>query len=146
MPVRLHLTVKLPVQVKFDKGSIVSLRLLPVARTQQLPAGLARELCRYFNGKKIKFRTKLDLSSGTAFQQKVWRALQTIPPGQTRSYSWIAKMIGKPRAVRAVGAACGANPVPILVPCHRAVRSDGGLGGFSAGLKWKKRLLEIEAG
>ena len=92
----------------------------------------------------MKFHCRLDLSSGTLFQQKVWRALQTIPRGETRSYAWVAKKIGKPKAARAVGAACGANPVPIIVPCHRVIAGDGSLGGFGGGPALKKRLLALE--
>jgi methylated-DNA-[protein]-cysteine S-methyltransferase len=83
-------------------------------------------------------------AAGKPFQQKVWRVLQTIPHGQTRSYAWVAKEIGRPTAVRAVGAACGANPVGIIVPCHRVAASDGSLGGYTGGLKWKRRLLKLE--
>jgi O-6-methylguanine DNA methyltransferase len=86
----------------------------------------------------------LDLSNGTAFQRSVWRVMQKIPPGQTRSYGEIAQAIGKPEAVRAVGGACGANPIPILVPCHRVLAAGGKLGGFSGGLKWKRELLARE--
>ena len=87
----------------------------------------------------------LDLSAGTQFQQQVWQALRTIPRGETRSYAWVARQIGRPKAARAVGAACGANPVLLLVPCHRVVASDGTLGGFSCGLPLKRRLLALEA-
>jgi O-6-methylguanine DNA methyltransferase len=86
----------------------------------------------------------LDLSAGTPFQQTVWRALGKIPVGQTLSYGEIARAIGKPKAVRAVGGACGANPIPVLVPCHRVVAANGKLGGFSGGLDWKRTLLEHE--
>jgi methylated-DNA-[protein]-cysteine S-methyltransferase len=108
------------------------------------PAKLARQLKAYLSGKPVRFGGRLDLSFGTPFQQKVWRAMLAIPRGQTRSYAWIAKKIGKPKAVRAVGAACGANPVPIVVPCHRVVASDGSLGGFGGGLALKKQLLKLE--
>ena len=81
---------------------------------------------------------------GTVFQRKVWDALRRIPAGATRTYSQIANDIGAPAAVRAVGSACGANPVALLVPCHRAIRTDGGLGGYAWGLQRKKRLLERE--
>lgn len=74
----------------------------------------------------------------------MWRALLKIPRGETRSYAWVARQIGKPRATRAVGAACGANPVPIVVPCHRVIASDGSLGGFGGGLAWKRKLLRLE--
>lgn len=81
---------------------------------------------------------------GTAFQERVWDALRTIPPGSTRSYGEIAAQVGSPRASRAVGQACGANPVLLLVPCHRATRKNGELGGFSSGLSLKKALLAWE--
>jgi len=81
---------------------------------------------------------------GTVFQRKVWEQLRRIPAGETRTYQEIARAIGAPAAVRAVGSACGANPVALLVPCHRAIRTDGGLGGYAWGLARKKRLLEIE--
>jgi methylated-DNA-[protein]-cysteine S-methyltransferase len=86
----------------------------------------------------------LDVSAGTPFQRRVWRQLRRIPTGQTRTYAWIAAVLRQPRAARAVGNACGANPIPLLVPCHRVVPCAGGLGGFSGPLAWKKRLLELE--
>lgn len=87
----------------------------------------------------------LDISDGTVFQQNVWKELLKIPWGKTKTYGEIAHKLGNPKLARAVGAACGANPIPIFIPCHRVVSSDGSLGGFSAGLKWKKLLLEIES-
>src|SRR5688572_30737279 len=87
----------------------------------------------------------LDFSKGTPFQQKVWHALLEIPAGETRSYGEIAAAVGEPGAARAVGAACGANPIPVLVPCHRVLAAHKKLGGFSAGLKWKRLLLAREA-
>jgi len=106
---------------------------------------LQRDLRDYFEGKPVEFRYPLDLAGATLFQRAVWRALRRIPYGQTRSYAQIARAIGRPRAFRAVGAACGSNPLPLLIPCHRAVASHGGLGGFSYGLRWKKYLLSLEA-
>ena len=85
-----------------------------------------------------------DLSVGTEFQQNVWRAMTKIPFGQTSSYGGLAQDIGKPKAVRAVGGACGANPIPVLVPCHRVLAANGKLGGFSGGLDWKRTLLARE--
>jgi AraC family transcriptional regulator of adaptative response/methylated-DNA-[protein]-cysteine methyltransferase len=82
---------------------------------------------------------------GTAFQRRVWRALQHVPPGETRTYGELAAAIGQPGAARAVGAACGANPVAVAVPCHRAVRGDGGLGGYRWGVPRKAALLERES-
>jgi O-6-methylguanine DNA methyltransferase len=85
-----------------------------------------------------------DLSAGTDFQQRVWKALQQIAFGQTRTYAEIAASINNPRAVRAVGGACGANPIPVLIPCHRVLASHNKIGGFSGGLNWKRILLECE--
>jgi O-6-methylguanine DNA methyltransferase len=85
-----------------------------------------------------------DLSAGTEFQQHVWKALQEIAFGETRTYAEIANLLKNPRAVRAVGGACGANPIPVLIPCHRVLASKNKLGGFSGGLNWKRILLECE--
>lgn len=100
-------------------------------------------LADYFSGRAPQ-PPALDLGCGSTFQQRVWRALRTIAPGETRSYAWVAAAIGAPGAARAVGAACGANPVPIFVPCHRVVRADGALGGFSGGISIKRLLLQLE--
>lgn len=86
----------------------------------------------------------LDWSSGTDFQKRVWQALLEIPTGETRSYGDLALKLGVEGGARAVGTACGANPIPVLVPCHRVLAADQGLGGFSGGLDWKRRLLERE--
>lgn len=86
----------------------------------------------------------LDVSRGSDFQQRVWRALLGIKSGQTQSYGAIAKSIGSPQAGRAVGGACGANPIPLLVPCHRVLAANQKIGGFSGGLGWKKKLLARE--
>jgi O-6-methylguanine DNA methyltransferase len=107
---------------------------------------LPNRLQRYFNGKKILFTDRLDLSSATTFQRAVWNATLSIPYGETRTYAWVAQQIGKPRALRAVGRALARNQFPIIVPCHRVIASDGNLGGFSGGLVLKKRLLGLESG
>ena len=106
---------------------------------------LARQLKQYALGKSVRWSVPVDLSSGTSFQQKVWRVLTKIPRGETRSYRWVAQKIGKPKASRAVGAACGANPVPVIVPCHRVVASDGSLGGFGGGLPMKSVCWLVES-
>lgn len=103
-------------------------------------------LQRYFSGKRVSFDLLLDLGYYTTFQQAVWKATVEVPYGETRPYAWIAKRIKKPKAVRAVGQALGANPVPVLVPCHRVVRATGGIGGFSGGAGMKEKLLNLEAG
>jgi O-6-methylguanine DNA methyltransferase len=84
------------------------------------------------------------LSGATPFQAKVWAALRRIPAGGTQSYGQVAATVGAPKAARAVGGACGANPVPLLIPCHRVLASGGGLGGFSGGRRWKRKLLGVE--
>ncbi|MGB1141069.1 MAG: methylated-DNA--[protein]-cysteine S-methyltransferase [Halioglobus sp.] len=103
----------------------------------------ARQLREYFNGKRQHFDLPL-APGGTDFQRTVWRALRDIPYGEVRSYRDIALAIGRASAVRAVGAANGRNPVPIVVPCHRVIGSDGSLTGFAGGLDAKKRLLQCE--
>jgi methylated-DNA-[protein]-cysteine S-methyltransferase len=102
-----------------------------------------KQLEEYFQGKRHRFSLSLD-ASGTAFQHRVWRALQNIPYGELRSYRDIAEETGNRKAVRAVGSANGKNPVPIIVPCHRVIGSNGSLTGFAGGLAAKKDLLELE--
>ena len=80
----------------------------------------------------------------TAFQRRVWQALRAIPPGETRTYAEVARVIGRPGAARAVGAACARNPLALVIPCHRVVRGDGGLGGYAWGVGRKRRLLQRE--
>ncbi len=101
------------------------------------------ELRRYLAGERVQFTCPLDLH-GTAFQIMVWEELFRIPYGQTRTYREIAYAIGRPKAVRAVGAANGANPVAIIVPCHRVIGSDGTLTGYGGGLPTKAWLLSLE--
>ena len=103
-----------------------------------------RELREYFAGERRSFSVPLD-ASGTAFQKKAWAALLTIPYGETRSYGQLAAQVGNPKASRAVGAANGRNPISIIVPCHRAIASDGALTGFAGGLDAKRHLLALEA-
>ena len=104
-----------------------------------------RQLQDYFAGKLERFTVPLDFASGTDFQRKVWTALTTIPFGETRSYAQIATLIGHPKAVRAVGAANGKNPISIIAPCHRVIGSNGKLTGFAGGLEAKALLLGLEA-
>lgn len=102
-----------------------------------------QQLQEFLTGTRQEFTLALDLR-GTAFQMSVWQALTQIPFGQTRSYSEIAEQVGKPNAVRAVGTANGANPIPILVPCHRVIGKNAALTGFRGGLQMKEALLQIE--
>lgn len=98
----------------------------------------------FFRGQLENFDCRLDLGQGTLFQQRVWRQLGKIPYGKTRSYQWLAKAIGQPLACRAVGAANGRNPVPVIIPCHRVIQTNGHLGGFTGGLDLKRILLDLE--
>jgi methylated-DNA-[protein]-cysteine S-methyltransferase len=102
------------------------------------------QLKSYFAGERKAFDLPLVLE-GTEFQKKVWTALQDIPYGETVSYKLLAERVGSPKAVRAVGAANGANPIPIIIPCHRVIGNDGSLTGFGGGLPLKRRLLELES-
>jgi O-6-methylguanine DNA methyltransferase len=115
----------------------------PLAETPAVVKTLARELERYFAKGEWRFSVPLDLSAGTEFDRAVWKALRRIPAGRTRTYGGVASMLGRPRAARAVGNACGRNPVPLVVPCHRVVAA-GGIGGFGLGLDLKRRLLALE--
>ncbi len=99
----------------------------------------------YFAGVRVDFaEIPFDPSAGTPFQRRVWDAARGIPFGAARTYGELAASIGAPGAARAVGSALGANPACIVVPCHRIIAADGGLGGFSTGLDWKRRLLALE--
>ena len=103
-----------------------------------------RQLLDYLAGRRDSFDVPLDLSRGTPFQRAVWRTLQRVPYGKLRSYQWIAIRVGGRRYARAVGNAVGANPLPIVIPCHRIVAQDASLGGFSGGLPMKRKLLTLE--
>jgi AraC family transcriptional regulator of adaptative response/methylated-DNA-[protein]-cysteine methyltransferase len=109
---------------------------------QPLPE-VKKAILDFIGGEASLARVPLDIR-GTVFQRRVWDELRRIPRGETRTYRQIARAVGAPEAVRAVGSACGANPVALVVPCHRAVRSDGGLGGYAWGLGRKKKLLALE--
>ena len=98
----------------------------------------------YLGGEVVDFPDKLDLAGTTRFQQSVWQITRAIPYGETRSYAWVAGQLGLPKAARAVGQALGRNPLPIVVPCHRVIGSDGSLVGFGAGVQTKKHLLRLE--
>jgi methylated-DNA-[protein]-cysteine S-methyltransferase len=105
--------------------------------------GAVEQLRDYFAGRRRDFDLRLD-PRGTEFQLRTWRALRDIPYGATATYADIARAIGKPKAVRAVGAANGRNPLPIVVPCHRVIGSDGSLTGFGGGTDVKRKLLQLE--
>ena len=102
-----------------------------------------KQLEEYFDGSRTVFSLPLDIR-GTEFQKSVWDALKKVPYGETRSYGEIARYIGKPKAARAVGNANRKNPIPIIIPCHRIIGSDGSMVGFGGGIPLKKKLLELE--
>ncbi len=99
----------------------------------------------YFYGADVSFPDKLDLSQAAPFQRQVWEITRHIPYGETRSYGWVAEQLGKPEALRAVGQALSKNPLPIIIPCHRVIATNGRVGGFSGGTEMKRRLISLEA-
>ncbi|PIV24893.1 MAG: hypothetical protein COZ69_08390 [Deltaproteobacteria bacterium CG_4_8_14_3_um_filter_45_9] len=114
-----------------------------IIRDDQKNREVLYQLKKYLKGELERFDCKLDFK-GTPFQKKVWSALAKIPYGQTRSYKEIARAIGHPKAFRAVGNANGQNSIPLIIPCHRVIGSNGGLGGFGHGIKVKRQLLDFE--
>jgi methylated-DNA-[protein]-cysteine S-methyltransferase len=116
----------------------------PLAPKHPVLLAAVAQLGDYFAGRRTQFELPLDLQGGTAFQQSVWQALLAIPAGGTTSYGAISQRVGRPAAVRAVGAAIGRNPLSIVVPCHRVLGSDGSLTGYAGGLERKSALLELE--
>ena len=127
-----------------DRPGRVPLRIDGEERSHPVLVEAEQQLREYFAGTRTEFTLPLDVV-GTPFQRQVWEALRTIPFGETRSYSEIAAQIGSPRAVRAVGAANGRNPLSIVAPCHRVIGASGKLTGFAGGLEVKARLLALES-
>jgi AraC family transcriptional regulator of adaptative response/methylated-DNA-[protein]-cysteine methyltransferase len=115
-----------------------------IRRDDRRLGGWAKAVARCASGEREKASVPLDVR-GTAFQRRVWSALRRIKPGQTASYRQVARTIGQPSATRAVAQACGANPIAVIVPCHRVIRHDGSLGGFRWGLQRKRQLLRRES-
>jgi methylated-DNA-[protein]-cysteine S-methyltransferase len=138
------------VNLDVDSGGMYEARktvskLYPDATESIAPFKTIRTLLdRYLQGRKVGFDVELDISRLGTFTQKVLNELRKIPYGETRTYGWLAKKIGKPRAARAVGQALKRNPIPIIIPCHRIIRDDGTIGGFSMGVNIKERLLTLE--
>ncbi|KAA6348085.1 Methylated-DNA--protein-cysteine methyltransferase [termite gut metagenome] len=131
-----------------EEGALTSLQFSNEKASAERPVHpLLQETCKqldeYFAGKRSVFELPLAFE-GTAFQQKVWKELQLIPFGQTISYAQLAQAVGNPKACRAVGSANGRNPIAIIVPCHRVINANGGLGGYAYGLEVKSRLLKLE--
>ncbi len=129
-------------------GLLEELAVKVSPRVLEAPARLdetRRELDRYFAGELREFELPLDWSLSHGFRQRVLEGIAAIPYGETRTYTEIATGAGNPRAVRAAGSACGSNPIPLVVPCHRVLRLSGGLGGYAGGLAMKQSLLALEA-
>ncbi len=140
-------------EVESAQAGVTRIRLGARGKPREVGDGGALELARkarteilgYLSGKVRTFSVPVVLD-GTPFQRLVWARLEAVPYGATRTYGEIAAELGKPRAARAVGAACRDNPVPILVPCHRIVSGNGGPGGFAGGAEMKRTLLSLERG
>jgi methylated-DNA-[protein]-cysteine S-methyltransferase len=143
-----HGLVKISFPVAYDTDETLqdlATRISP--RVLEAPAHLddvRRQLDLYFEGRLHEFELPLDWQLSKGFRRRALRAIDRIPYGKTRSYTQIARSAGNERAVRAAGTACGANPIPIVVPCHRVLRSGGALGGYGGGLPMKEALLELE--
>lgn len=134
---------------RYTDGVRPVLRLEILSKTSDFECRCLESLLDYlagiFNGEEPSKPPAYSLDGLSSFARDVLNSASGIPWGSTRSYSWVAHEIKRDRASRAVGSALGRNPLPIIIPCHRVIRSDGGLGGFSAGLPWKQRLLSIES-
>jgi methylated-DNA-[protein]-cysteine S-methyltransferase len=151
-PLLLAATPRGLVRIAFDRegmdavlqrlASMISPRILAVPRRLEIAA---RQLDEYFSGRRRVFEVPLDLRLASGFRSTVLGYLSGIPYGRTRNYAEVAMGTGHPGAVRAVGSACAANPLPLVIPCHRVVRSDGSLGGYLGGLEIKRALLALEA-
>ena len=137
--------IVLPQPSKAAVASGLGLKAAPVQRASSATLRQARkQLVEYLTGRRTSFDLPLDLSRGTAFQRRVWNALRAIPYGQLWSYRGLASRVGGVQYARAVGGAVGANPLPIVLPCHRVIAQDASIGGFSCGLQAKRRLLALE--
>ena len=137
------------IEITATDNAITALRIVPkpyndmVHSSHPIITQCCRELDEYFDGKRQHFDVKIHLK-GTDFQNKIWKKLQEIPYGKTISYTTLAQEAGHPKACRAAGSANGKNPVAIIVPCHRVIAADGGLGGYAYGVEVKRALLNIE--
>ncbi len=116
----------------------------PLCPKGKAPEAFKRQIEDYFAGRLREFHQELTFLEGTDFERRVWLATKEVPYGETRAYKWVAEKIGSPKAVRAVGRALGANPIPIIIPCHRIIGADGSLVGYTGGIDIKRRLLDME--
>ncbi|HDZ62355.1 MAG TPA: methylated-DNA--[protein]-cysteine S-methyltransferase [Nitrospirae bacterium] len=137
-PIYLVFSGKTLCEISYVKPSNISFK------KKSAPVSFIKELNDYFRGIDKPFTQKIRFLEGTDFERSVWSCLKDVPYGETRTYKWVAEKIGNPGAVRAVGQALSKNPVPIVLPCHRIIESDGSIGGYSSGQRIKVRLLEME--
>ena len=137
-----------PVQVEWRNSKLVSVHLGETCpKSKDIPEpfqAFLMDLERYLNGERVRFKVPIDLGVQPPFIEKALRECSKIPYGSSRSYAELAEVAGNPNAARAVGQAMARNPLPIVVPCHRVLTSDGHLGGFGCGLEWKRFLLKLE--
>jgi methylated-DNA-[protein]-cysteine S-methyltransferase len=139
--------LNLPVRDEKDALALMGIRKATDLHKVFNVDSLRRQVADYFSGKRVGFDCTLDLSGSTSFQRQVWKATMEIPYGEVRSYKWVAEKIGKPSACRAVGHALAANPLPVVIPCHRVICSDGrpgGFGGRAKNVQTKLLLLSLE--
>jgi methylated-DNA-[protein]-cysteine S-methyltransferase len=135
----------LPQRSTQEARQLLGKRISYAAWSPQHFEALVERLRTYFSGHQVVFPDELDLAGATPFQRKVWETTRLIRYGETRSYLWVAEQIKQPRAARAVGQALSQNPLPVIIPCHRVLNSDGRPGGFSGGREMKQYLLSVEA-
>jgi len=137
-PLYIEFSGKFLTGISFNKPSDITFKKTAA------PERFKKELVSYFEGTGTAFEQEVKFLIGTDFEKKVWNALREIPFGETRTYKWVAEKAGNPSAVRAAGRALSKNPVPIVIPCHRVIESDGSIGGYSSGVAIKRRLLDME--
>lgn len=116
----------------------------PSLKMGRVPDSFKRQLKDYFTGELREFKQSIVFAEGTEFEKQVWLALRDVPYGETKTYKWLAQRVGNPKGPRAVGRALSKNPIPIVLPCHRIIESDGDIGGYSSGVNIKRRLLSLE--
>lgn len=137
--------ITLPQHSAEEARQLLSASLKHASISSSLFEDLIKRLRAYFEGDKVDFADVLDLQEASPFQCEVWHKTRLIPYGETRSYLWVAEQIGKPKAARGVGHALSRNPLPIIIPCHRVIASNGSLRGFRGGLEMKGYLLSLES-
>lgn len=137
-PLYIEFSGKFLTGISFEKPSDIPFK------ESAAPESFKKELVSFFDGTSASFNHEIKFLVGTYFEKKVWVALKEILFGETRTYKWVAEKVGNPSATRAVGRALSKNPIPIVVPCHRVIESDGSIGGYSSGADIKRRLLDME--